>query len=323
MEPADLLVTTWSRGLRLKAEGYYVAGVDLKHPEFESTAADKFLIGDLRNPEVCASGLSDQIDEVYQLAADMGGAGYLFTGESDAEIMHNSVLININTLNYCRELGVPKLFYSSSACVYPEKNQLDPNAPNCREDTVYPADPDSEYGWEKLFSERLYQSYERNFGLQTNIARFHNIFGHFGTWRGGKEKVPAALCRKVAECPDGGEIEIWGDGEQTRSFLFVEDAIEAIRRLVEHSDFNDPVNIGSDRLISINSLAQMIIDLSGKSISLKHVDGPLGVRGRNSHNTLIREKLEWEPTHSLEQGISKTYEWISEQVAQSATLAQA
>jgi GDP-D-mannose 3',5'-epimerase len=298
---------------RLKAEGYWVRGVDLKYHEFCPSQADEFIIGDLRDPNV-ARAVVEGIDELYQLAADMGGAGYIFTGEHDAAVMHNSALINLNMLEAGRLAGVKKFFFSSSACVYPKHNQLDPDNPNCSEDSAYPAAPDSEYGWEKLFSERLYLAYMRNYGLEVHIARFHNIFGPEGTWRGGREKAPAAICRKVAEAPDGGEIEIWGDGKQTRSFLYIDECIEGVRRLME-SDFAGPVNIGSEEMVSINQLAEMVMEIAGKRLRIRHVPGPLGVRGRNSDNRLIREKLGWAPSAPLRDGLVKTYAWISEQVA--------
>lgn len=300
---------------RLKDEGFWVRGVDLKHHEFATTAADDFVIGDLRDQEVCRNVLDQPFDHVYQLAADMGGAGYIFTGDNDADVMHNSAIINLNIVDLCKKHGVDKVFYSSSACMYPEHNQLDPDNPKCSEDSAYPANPDSEYGWEKLFSERLYLAYARNHGLDVRVARFHNIFGPLGTWEGGREKAPAALCRKVAETPEGGHIEVWGDGKQTRSFLYVEECVEAVRRLVD-SDFEGPVNIGSEEMISINGLAQLIIDISGKDISIKNIDGPTGVRGRNSDNELIRAKLDWEPSMPLKDGMGRTFEWISNQVEQ-------
>jgi len=303
---------------RLKQQGLWVRGVDLKHPEFSATEADEFLLGDLTDAAV-ASAAVEGIDEVYQLAADMGGAGYIFTGEHDAAVMHNSATINLNMLEHGRRTGVQRFFYSSSACIYPEYNQLDPDNPNCAEDSAYPAAPDSEYGWEKLFSERLYFAYSRNYGVDVRVARFHNIFGPEGTWTGGREKAPAAVCRKVAEEPDGGEIELWGDGKQTRSFLIVDECIEGVRRLMD-SDFPGPVNIGSEEMVTINRLAEMVIAISGKKLTIRHAPGPLGVRGRNSDNRLIREKLGWAPHTSLRAGVETTYAWISQQVAQAATL---
>lgn len=298
---------------RLKSEGYWVRGVDIKEHEFSPTAADDFVVGDLRDSSVWENILDRHFDEVYQLAADMGGAGYIFTGEHDANVMHNSGLINLNALRYCHKNKVGKIFFSSSACVYPEYNQLDPNNPKTSEDSAYPAAPDSEYGWEKLFSERMYLSFNRNYGTKVAIARFHNIFGPEGTWQGGKEKAPAAMCRKVAEAPDGGEIEVWGDGEQTRSFLYIDECLEGVRRLM-NKDFTGPVNIGSDEIISINGLVKMVADITGKNIKIKHVDGPLGVRGRLSDNRLIKEKLGWAPSQPLRKGMEKTYQWIAEQV---------
>jgi len=324
---------------RLKSEGYWVRGVDLKYPEFSETQADEFLIYDLRdNRNVEAVMRLDfdihdyrlnfsylqipysynrPFDEVYQFAADMGGAGYIFTGEHDADVMHNSATINLNVAEWAVKYGVKKLFYSSSACMYPQEKQNTITGPDwmysnsLKESDAYPANPDSEYGWEKLFSERLYLAYARNYGLNVRIARFHNIFGPEGTYHGGKEKAPAALCRKVAL--SNGEVEIWGDGEQTRSFLYIDECIEGVRRLMQ-SDFTGPVNIGSDELISINDLAYMIAKVAGKEITLKHIDGPQGVRGRNSDNTLIFEKLGWKPSAFLSDGIAKTYEWLKSKV---------
>jgi GDP-D-mannose 3',5'-epimerase len=254
------------------------------------------------------------IDEVYQLAADMGGAGYIFTGEHDADVMHNSATINLNTLHYGAKAGVKKIFYSSSACIYPEYNQMDPLNPKCSEESAYPAAPDSEYGWEKLFSERLYMSYMRNYKIAVRIARFHNIFGPEGSWTGGKEKAPAAVCRKVAEAEDGGEIEIWGDGNQTRSFLYVDECLEGVRRLME-SEFNGPVNVGSEEMVSINQLAELVMQIAGKSLTIKHISGPLGVRGRNSDNRVISKNLGWKPSRPLREGLEKTYRWIEHQVS--------
>ncbi|HEY7337651.1 MAG TPA: NAD-dependent epimerase/dehydratase family protein [Bryobacteraceae bacterium] len=301
---------------RLKAEGFWVCGVDIKRHEYSESGADDFILGDLRERNLARQVL-EGMDEVYQLAADMGGAGYIFTGEHDAAVMHNSASINLNTLEYGAQAGVKKFFYSSSACVYPKHNQLDPGNPNCREDSAYPAAPDSEYGWEKLFSERLYLSYMRNYGVAVRIARFHNIFGPEGTWTGGKEKAPAAICRKVAEAPDGGEIEIWGDGLQTRSFLYIDECLEGVRRLME-SDFPGPVNVGSDEMVTINGLVKMVREIAHKRLRIRHVDGPLGVRGRNSDNRLIEEQLGWRPSRPLREGLEKTYRWIEAQVRRAA-----
>jgi nucleoside-diphosphate-sugar epimerase len=298
---------------RLKSEGYWVRGVDLKRPEFSETAADDFVVGDLRDQALCSQVLDQPFDEVYQLAADMGGAGYIFTGNHDADVMHNSATINLNIAHYGTKIGVKKLFYSSSACMYPAYNQEDPDNPNCTEASAYPAAPDSEYGWEKLFSERMFLSFHRNYELNVRIARFHNIFGPEGTWTGGKEKAPAAMCRKVAEASDMGNIEIWGDGKQTRSFLYIDECLEGVRRLMK-SEFIGPVNIGSDEMVTINQLAEMVMGIAGKKLSIKHIPGPLGVRGRNSDNTLIKEKLHWAPSDSLHSGLEKTFTWISEQV---------
>lgn len=297
---------------RLKSDGNWVRGVDLKENEYGNTNSDEFIIGDLRDPEI-AKKVVKGIDEVYQLAADMGGAGYIFTGEHDADVMNNSALCNLNVLGAAQKEGVKKIFYSSSACMYPEYNQMDPNNPKCSEESAYPAAPDSEYGWEKLFSERLYLSYQRNYGIDVRIARFHNIFGPQGTWNGGKEKAPAAMCRKAALALDGSEIEVWGDGKQTRSFLYIDECVEAVIRLM-NSDFTGPVNIGSEEMISINDFAQMAIDLSGKKLKIKNIEGPTGVRGRNSDNKLLQEKLNWQPSLSLLEGMQKTYHWIEQQI---------
>lgn len=297
---------------RLKSDGNWVRGVDLKENEYGNTNSDEFIIGDLRDPEI-AKKVVKGIDEVYQLAADMGGAGYIFTGEHDADVMNNSALCNLNVLGAAQKEGVNKIFYSSSACMYPEYNQMDPNNPKCSEESAYPAAPDSEYGWEKLFSERLYLSYQRNYGIDVRIARFHNIFGPQGTWNGGKEKAPAAMCRKAALAVDGSEIEVWGDGKQTRSFLYIDECVEAVIRLM-NSDFTGPVNIGSEEMISINDFAQMAIDLSGKKLKIKNIEGPTGVRGRNSDNKLLQEKLNWQPSLSLLEGMEKTYQWIEQQI---------
>jgi len=298
---------------RLKAEGYWIRGVDLKEHEFTPSRADDFVVGDLRDQRVVSQVVDSELDVIYQLAADMGGAGFIFTGENDADIMHNSATINLNVLDECRRKGVAKIFYSSSACIYPERNQVDPDNPNCAEDSAYPAAPDSEYGWEKLFSERLYMSYSRNHGIDVHIARFHNIFGPEGTWTGGREKAPAAMCRKVAETDDGGELDMWGDGEQTRSFLYIDECLEGVSRLM-NSDFVGPVNIGSEEMITINGLAGMVMDIAGKNLSVRHIEGPLGVRGRNSDNRLVRDRLGWAPTQPLRVGMKQTYAWIAEQV---------
>jgi GDP-D-mannose 3',5'-epimerase len=298
---------------RLKAEGFWVRAVDLKHHEYATPPADEFILGDLRNQSFVEEVVHD-IDEVYQFAADMGGAGYIFTGEHDADVMHNSATINLNTLHFGVKAGVKKFFYSSSACIYPEYNQLDPQNPNCAESSAYPAAPDSEYGWEKLFSERLYLSHMRNHKVQVRIARFHNIFGPEGTWTGGREKAPAAICRKVAEAESGEDIQIWGDGQQTRSFLFIDECVEGVRRLME-SDFIGPVNIGSEEMVTINQLAELTTRIAGKRLQIRHIPGPTGVRGRNSDNRLISEKLGWKPSCPLSDGMAKTYSWIHDQVA--------
>jgi nucleoside-diphosphate-sugar epimerase len=303
---------------RLKAEGNWVRAVDLKQHEYATLPADEYILGDLRDPAVARQVVED-IHEVYQLAADMGGAGYLFTGENDAAVMHNSATINLNTLESGVQAGVKRFFYSSSACIYPERNQRDPENPKCSEESAYPAAPDSEYGWEKLFSERLYFAYARNRGIEVRVARFHNVFGPQGTWSGGREKVPAAVCRKVAEAPDGGEIEIWGDGLQTRSFLYIDECLEAVSRLMD-SDFAGPVNIGSEEMVTINQLAEMAMSIAGKKLSIRHVEGPLGVRGRNSDNRLIRQRLGWAPSLPLREGMEKTYEWIAAQVEATRTV---
>ena len=322
---------------RLRSEGYWVRGVDLKRPEFSGTEANEFIIGDLRDANFVERVLQykgpysnfynfvpsryvDTFDEIYQFAADMGGAGFVFTGENDADIMHNSATINLNVLEAQRQLNDlkrtnrTKIFYSGSACMYPEHNQLDPDNPDCREESAYPAAPDSEYGWEKLFSERLFFAYSRNYGIPVRVARYHNIFGPEGTWEGGREKAPAAICRKVAYLPEeGGTIDVWGDGLQTRSFLYIDECIEATRRMME-SEFIGPVNIGSEEMVTINQLVDTAAKVSGKQVEKNHIDGPLGVRGRNSNNDLIREKLGWDYSQPLEEGILKTYNWILEQI---------
>lgn len=304
---------------RLKAEGCWVRAVDLKRHEFAPSTADEFILGDLRKPDLVET-VVDGIDEVYQLAADMGGAGYIFTGEHDAQVMHNSATINLNVLEFGRKAGVTKFFYSSSACMYPEYNQQDPDNPKCAEDSAYPAAPDSEYGWEKLFSERLYLAYMRNHGIQVRIARFHNIFGPEGAWCGGREKAPAAICRKVAEAPAGGSIEIWGDGRQTRSFLYIEECLEGVQRLMR-SEFTGPVNIGSEEMVTINQLAELVMEIARKRLRIVHIPGPLGVRGRNSDNRLIRERLGWAPSRTLREGLEKTYSWIEAQVHANVAMA--
>ena len=336
---------------RLRSEGYWVRGVDLKHPEYSASHANEFVVGDLRDTRFVSrcvrftgylgnfyrdivDKFAEPFDEIYQFAADMGGAGFVFTGENDAEIMHNSCTINLNVLEEQRKLNITfdgvvkdytvcnrpkldyqtKIFYSGSACMYPEYNQVDPNDPNCREDSAYPAAPDSEYGWEKLFSERLYLAYNRNHGMPVRIARYHNIFGPEGTWYGGREKAPAAICRKVAYAGQDDTIEVWGDGEQTRSFLFIDECIEATRRLMD-SDFIGPVNIGSEEMVTINQLVDTAAKVAGKNIDKNHIDGPLGVRGRNSNNDLIRKELDWDYEMTLEDGIRKTYNWIMGEIA--------
>ena len=311
---------------RLKEEGFWVRAVDIK-PEHEywnhADMCDEYVSGDLRDPKVVESVFDREFDEVYQLAADMGGAGYIFTGDNDANVMHNSALVNLNVVHYATQAKVKRIFYSSSACMYPEHNQLDADNPNCVESSAYPAAPDSEYGWEKLFSERLFFAFNRNYGLNAKVARYHNIFGPQGSWKDGKEKAPAAMCRKAAEADT--EIEVWGDGAQTRSFMYIDECVEATIRLIRQDEFNGPVNIGSEERVPINELAQIAIDCSGKDIKINNIDGqdfidkygfpcPLGVRGRNSDNKLYKEKLGWEPTMTLREGMAKTFEWINEQV---------
>ena len=312
---------------RLKSEGYWVRAVDIKFPEFNTSTADEFIIQDLRDRQpwdaLIVPPAGEQFDEIYQFAADMGGIGYIGTGMHDADIMHNSATINLNCLDAVVNHGkkfdntsATKIFYSSSACIYPEHNQLDPLNPNCAEDSAMPAAPDSLYGWEKLFSEHLYLSYGRNYGIPVRVARFHNIFGPFGTWQGGKEKAPAAVCRKVASAGNDNNVEIWGDGEQTRSFLYVDECIEGVRRFMS-SDFQGPVNIGSDEMVTINQLVKLVSDISGRDININHINGPLGVRGRNSDNTLIKEKLQWAPSQPLVDGLTITYNWIQSQMRKS------
>lgn len=297
----------------LKEQGHYVIGADLHIPLYGLTSADEFYLMDLRIQTNVSILITSDIDEVYQLAADMGGAGYIFTGEHDADIMHNSAMINLNILDEMRKKGVKNVFYSSSACMYPSHNQEDPDNPLMREDSAYPANPDSEYGWEKLFSERLYMSYARNYGMRVRIGRFHNIFGPEGSWNNGKEKAPAALCRKIAMCEDDGVVEIWGPGNQTRSFLFINECVEGIHRIMA-SDCDTPLNLGSERMISINNLVYLIAKLTGKRVTIKNIDGPIGVMGRTSDNKLIKEKIDWVPDENLEYGLVKTYDWIKQQI---------
>jgi GDP-D-mannose 3', 5'-epimerase len=295
----------------LREEGLWVRAVDLRHPEFSVSAADEFVIGDLRDPTICRAVTDTQFDEVYQLASDMGGAGYIFTGDNDANIMSNS-LINLNILESCRRARIQGVFFSSSACVYPRWRQSDPSAFTCAEDAAYPADPDSDYGWEKLFSERVYLAFNRNYGMRNRIARYHNVFGPEGTWTGGREKAPAAICRKVASVSDGGEVEIWGDGEQVRSFLYISDCLQATVRLTRNSHFEGPVNIGSDESVTINALVDMVADIARKRLTKKYVAGPQGVRARGSDNRLISRKLGWAPTVPLRDGMDVTYRWIEQ-----------
>jgi len=301
---------------KLQSEGYWVRGVDIKrHEFFDPSPGDEFIVADLRDKKAVEIVIDDSIDEVYQLAADMGGAGYINSGLNDANVVHNSLMINLNVADVCgNRPRVSMLFFSSSACVYPEHNQLSPDDPNSDEMTAYPAEPDSEYGWEKLFAERVFQMYERNKGTPIKIARFHNIFGPMGTWAGGKEKAPAAMMRKIAAVPDGGEIEMWGDGKQTRSFMLVHECIEGILKLVRHPTYQGPINIGSDEMVTINELVEKIVQISGKKITVKHIDGPLGVRGRTSNNTRIATELDWQPSATLQAGLEATYPWILAQV---------
>jgi nucleoside-diphosphate-sugar epimerase len=299
---------------RLKSESFAVRGADLKTPEFSPTEADEFLVGDLQNIDFMRQVMDGAFDEVYQLAADMGGAGYIFTGANDADIISNSALINLNVLQCSKAQPFGRVFYASSACIYPAYNQVNPDDPKTAEATAYPAEPDSEYGWEKLFSERLYLAHARNRGMKVRIARYHNIFGPEGTWQGGREKAPAALCRKVAETADGGTVDIWGDGEQTRSFLYIDECLEGTLRLMR-SDVDEPVNVGSTEMVSINELAMRIAAIAGKSIKLRHIPGPLGVRGRTSDNNLIRQRLGWAPSALLGTGLEHTYRWILTQVS--------
>ena len=298
---------------KLKEQGHYVIGADLHYPLYDETKADEFIIADLRVHSNVDHVIHSDTDEIYQLAADMGGAGYIFTGEHDADIMHNSATINLNVLDVMRKKGIKKVFYSSSACMYPSHNQEDPDNPLLSEESAYPANPDSEYGWEKLFSERLYMTYAKNYGITSRIARFHNIFGPRGSWNNGKEKAPAALCRKVAMCEDGGTIDVWGPGNQTRSFLFIDECVEGMQRIMA-SDYDKPLNLGSTRMISINQLVLLIAKLNGKNVSIRNIDGPRGVMGRNSDNKLISETIDWTPDEDLEAGLIKTYNWINEQI---------
>lgn len=301
----------------LKSKGYYVLATDVKKPLFSKSQADDFLLGDLREPSFVSRAINEPFDEVYQMATDMGGAGYLFSGENDANVMYNSAVINLNVLKNATKAGVKKIFYPSSACIYPDSNLQDSENADCKEYSAYPAEPGSEYGWEKLFSERLYFSFMRNYDITVKVARFHTIFGPEAIYEGGKEKVPAAIARKVAEAEDHTKIDVWGDGEQTRSFLYIDECLEGIYRLMQSEDFHGPVNIGSDKLISINELAKIYIGFSGKKLGIKHIDGPQGVRGRNSNNELIAEKLGWQPSSALESGLRETYDWISGQVKMS------
>jgi nucleoside-diphosphate-sugar epimerase len=307
---------------RLKREGFWVRGVDLKFHEYSETEADDFIVADLREQSNVRAIIDRKFDEVYQLAADMGGAGYIFTGDHDADIMHNSATINLNVLDAAYKRNIQRIFYSSSACMYPAHNQEDPDNPNCAESSAYPAAPDSEYGWEKLFSERLYLTYGRNYGMQTRVARYHNIFGPEGTWDGGKEKAPAAMCRKIAQAANDGTIDMWGDGKQTRSFLYVDECVEGTTRLLR-SNVNVPVNIGSEEMVSINQLALTVAQIAGKKIELNHIPGPTGVRGRNSDNKLIKQLLGWAPEQPLRNGLEKTYSWIERQVQSNSRGAKA
>ena len=298
---------------RLKDEGYWVCGADLKHHEYRKSRADKFVVCDLRDQAMCNDLMQEGFEEIYQLAADMGGAGYVFTGKHDADIMHNSAQINLNILDSCKRSKAKRVFYSSSACIYPKFNQQDENNPNLTEDSAYPAAPDSDYGWERLFSERMFLAFHRNYGLEVRIARYHNIFGPEGTWQGGREKVPAAMCRKISQATDGGSIEMWGDGNQKRSFLYIDECLEGSIRLMR-SDWSGPVNIGSEEMVSINQLANIIMKIAGKTLTINHTEGPVGVRSRRSDNNLISKKLNWQPTQPLTEGLKLTYSWIEKQV---------
>lgn len=297
---------------QLKKDGFWVRGVDLKLPDFEDTLADEFIIGDLRNPEVVKRVIDSRFDEVYQLAADMGGAGYINTGDNDAEVMSNSILINVNVLKQSYRVGIKSIFYSSTACVYPEYNQMDPENVSCKEDSVYPALPDTEYGWEKLFSERLYLAYNKNYGMKNKIARYHNVFGPYGTWSGGKEKAPAAICRKVAMAKDS--IEIWGDGNQYRSFLYIDECIKATLAFYRNNSYYEPINIGSERMITINNLVDIVSKIADKNLNKIHVDGPIGVHARTSDNNLFNRIMGWSPEENLEEGLQQTYLWIKGQI---------
>jgi nucleoside-diphosphate-sugar epimerase len=302
---------------RLKQQGHWVRAVDRRMPQYQC-AADELFVGDLTQQDFCSGVFDQDIDEVYQLAADMGGAGYIFTGRNDSDIMRNSAMINLNVIDQILHNNIPKVFFSSSACVYPEHNQLDPNNPVCAEHTAYPAQPDSDYGWEKLFGERLYLALHRNHGIQVRIARYHNIFGPEGAWQGGREKAPAAISRKVAQASNNDSIEIWGDGSQTRSFLYIDECLDATLRLM-NSDFSGPINIGSEEMVTVNQLAHMVIDISGKQLTIKNIAGPTGVRGRTSDNSLIRNELGWDSGQSLRRGLELTYQWIQQQVEQADT----
>ena len=297
----------------LKNQGHYVIGADIKRPLYAPTDADEFYVYDLRSPELVEKLITSDIAEIYQLAADMGGTGYIGIGNHDSDIMHNSAIINLNVVHEACKKGIKKILYTSSACVYPERNQTDPNNPLCSEDTVYPAEPDTEYGWEKLFSERLYFAHRKNHSIDAKVVRLHNVFGPQGSWNDGKEKAPAALCRKVAECLDGGQIEIWGPGTQTRSFLYIEECLKGLQMIMS-SNIDQPVNLGSERMISINDLALLIAGIAEKQLTIQNIDGPVGVMGRTSHNKLIEELLGWRPDENLEYGLEYTYNWIKGQV---------
>lgn len=303
---------------RLKQEGFWVRGVDIKQPEYEPTHADEFRLLDLRRWENCLEA-TDGVEDVYALAADMGGMGFI--SSHHAEILHNNSLINIHTLDAARENGAKRYLYTSSACIYPEHLQTETDVKPLKESDAYPAQPQDAYGWEKLITERLCLHYREDYGIETRIVRFHNIYGPLGTWEGGREKAPAAMCRKVADVESGGTIEIWGDGEQTRSFCFIDDCVEGIRRIMD-SNCTDPLNLGSDEMVTINELASIIAKIAGKAINFKHIDGPMGVRGRNSDNDLCRSTLGWEPPTSLAKGLEPTYEWIAAQVRNKRALGE-